>query len=64
EKSTCFAFYIALAINILLGLVFTLYWGVYGLAIASILSMIYWNIHLLYKVITQIKINPTIIIIR
>ena len=64
EKNTCFAFYIALAINIVLGVIFTLYWGVYGLAVASSLSMIYWNIHLLYKVIKQIKINPTIFIIK
>lgn len=64
EKNTCFAFYIALVINIVLGVIFTLYWGVYGLAVASSLSMIYWNIHLLYKVITQIKINPTIFIFR
>ncbi|AIT10110.1 multidrug transporter [Candidatus Francisella endociliophora] len=63
EKTTCFAFYIALAINITLGIIFTIYWGVYGLAIASSLSMIYWNIHLLYKVVTNIKINPTIFII-
>ena len=48
EKSTCFAFYIALFINIVLGFIFTLYWGVYGLAIASSLSMAYWNIHLLF----------------
>ncbi|MFV9925256.1 MAG: lipopolysaccharide biosynthesis protein [Francisella endosymbiont of Hyalomma scupense] len=64
EKNTCFAFYIALVINIVLGVIFTLHWGVYGLAVASSLSMIYWNIHLLYKVITQIKINPTIFIFR
>ncbi|ORM39174.1 multidrug transporter [Francisella endosymbiont of Ornithodoros moubata] len=64
EKNTCFVFYIALVINIVLGVIFTLHWGVYGLAVASSLSMIYWNIHLLYKVITQIKINPTIFIFR
>lgn len=64
ERTTCFAFYIALAVNMILGIVFTIYWGVYGLAIASSISMIYWNIHLLYKVITKIKINPTIFIFK
>lgn len=64
EKTTCFAFYIALVLNIILGVIFTMNWGVYGLAIASSLSMVYWNIHLLYKVITKIKINPTIFIFR
>ncbi|GAB4224186.1 MAG: oligosaccharide flippase family protein [Francisella sp.] len=63
EKNTCTAFYIALIINIVLGIIFTSYWGVYGLAIASSLSMVYWNIHLLYQVIKKIKINPTIFII-
>lgn len=62
EKSTCMAFYIALLINIILGITFTSLYGIYGLAVASSLSMIYWNIHLLYKVITTIKINPTIFI--
>lgn len=62
ERNTCIAFYIALIINIVLGIIFTIYWGVYGLAVASSISMIYWNIHLLYKVITIIKINPTIFI--
>jgi len=62
EKSTCMAFYIALALNISLGIILTNYWGVYGLAIASSLSMVYWNIHLLYKVITVVKVNPTIFI--
>ena len=60
EKSTCMAFYIALALNIILGTILTNYWGIYGLAIASSLSMVYWNIHLLYKVITVVKVNPTI----
>lgn len=64
EKNTCIAFYIALVLNIVLGSIFTLYWGVYGLAVASSISMIYWNIHLLYKVVTKIKINPTIFIFR
>jgi O-antigen/teichoic acid export membrane protein len=64
EKTTCFAFYIALIINIVFGVIFTIYGGVYGLAIASSLSMIYWNIHLLYKVVTKIDINPTIFIFR
>ncbi|MED7818672.1 MULTISPECIES: lipopolysaccharide biosynthesis protein [unclassified Francisella] len=64
EKTTCFAFYIALVLNIILGVIFTMNWGVYGLAIASSLSMVYWNIHLLYKVVTKIKINPTIFIFR
>ena len=63
EKSTCMAFSIALALNIVLGVILTGYWGVYGLAIASSLSMVYWNIHLLYKVVTVVKINPTIFII-
>ena len=63
EKSTCMAFYIALALNIVLGVILTGYWGVYGLAIASSVSMVYWNIHLLYKVVTVVKINPTIFII-
>ncbi|API87129.1 lipopolysaccharide biosynthesis protein [Francisella uliginis] len=64
EKTTCFAFYIALAVNIIFGIIFTIYGGVYGLAIASSLSMIYWNIHLLYKVVTKIKVNPTIFIFK
>ncbi|WP_150467483.1 lipopolysaccharide biosynthesis protein [Francisella sp. SYW-9] len=64
EKTTCFAFYVALIINIVLGIIFTIYGGVYGLAIASSLSMIYWNIHLLYKVVTKIGINPTVFIFR
>ncbi|MFT4693781.1 MAG: O-antigen/teichoic acid export membrane protein [Francisella sp.] len=63
EKSTCMAFYIALALNIILGTILTNYWGIYGLAIASSLSMVYWNIHLLYKVITVVKVNPTIFIV-
>lgn len=62
ERKTCIAFYFALAINIILGIFLTLEYGVYGLAVASSLSMIYWNIHLLYKVITLIGINPTIFI--
>ena len=61
EKSTCIAFYIALIINIVLGSILTYSNGIYGLAIASSISMIYWNIHLLYKVITKININPTVI---
>lgn len=64
EKKTCMAFYIALTINIILGIALTLEYGIYGLAIASSLSMIYWNIHLLYKVVKEIKINPTIFIFR
>ncbi|TDT74585.1 O-antigen/teichoic acid export membrane protein [Allofrancisella inopinata] len=62
EKKTCIAFYIALLINIVLGIIFTEIWGVYGLAVASSLSMTYWNIHLLYQVVTKLKINPTIFI--
>ena len=62
EKSTCMAFYIALALNVILGIVLTSYWGVYGLAIASSSSMVYWNIHLLYKVVTVVGVNPTIFI--
>ncbi|ASG69016.1 multidrug transporter [Francisella halioticida] len=64
EKTTCFAFYVALAVNIIFGIIFTIYGGVYGLAVASSLSMIYWNIHLLYKVVTKIEVNPTIFIFR
>lgn len=64
ERNTCFAFYIALIINISLGVLFTLNWGVYGLAIASSISMIYWNVHLLCEVLIKIKINPTIFILH
>lgn len=64
EKSTCLAFYIALFINILLGSILTHSYGIYGLAVASSISMVYWNFHLLYKVVTLLKINPTIFIVR
>jgi O-antigen/teichoic acid export membrane protein len=61
EKRTCVAFYIALTINITLGSILTYTNGIYGLAVASSISMIYWNIHLLIEVIRKIKINPTVI---
>ena len=62
EKTTCKAFYIALFINIAFGIISTYYYGVYGLAITSSISMIYWNLHLLYSVVTKVGINPTIFI--
>lgn len=62
ERKTCIAFYFALTINIILGVFLTLEYGIYGLAIASSISMIYWNMHLLYEVITILNINPTIFI--
>jgi len=60
EKITCKAFYLALCLNILMGIILLPIWGVYGLAIASALSTIYWNLHLLIEVIRKVKINPTI----
>ena len=62
EKNTCVAFYISLVINIILGVILTSYWGIFGLAIASSFSMICWNFNLLYQVIKKIKINPTIFV--
>ena len=64
ERKTCTAFYIALFINIFFGVFSTYYYGVYGLAVTSSISMIYWNLHLLYSVVTKVGINPTIFIRR
>ncbi|WP_071663824.1 lipopolysaccharide biosynthesis protein [Francisella frigiditurris] len=61
EKNTCVAFYIALTINVILGIILTNFYGIYGLAVASSISMAYWNMHLLIEVMLKIKVNPTII---
>ncbi|WP_239986758.1 lipopolysaccharide biosynthesis protein [Fastidiosibacter lacustris] len=60
EKTTCTVFYIALSINILLGIILTPSLDAYGVAIASAVAMIFWNIVLVYVVMTKLKINPTI----
>ena len=64
EKTTCRVFYIALFINILLGILFIFYWGAYGVAIASAIAMAFWNICLLIIVVKRLNINPTIFIRR
>ena len=64
EKTTCRVFYIALFINILLGILFIFYWGAYGVAIASAIAMAFWNICLLIIVVKRLNINPTIFVRR
>ena len=64
ERRTCAAFFIALAINIILGSILTYFYGIYGLAVASSLSMAYWNIHLLIEVVRKIGINPTVFVFK
>ena len=64
EKTTCRVFYIALLINILLGILFIFYWGAYGVAVASAIAMAFWNICLLIIVIKRLHINPTIFVRR
>ncbi len=60
EKLSCRVFYTALAINLIFG--WGLFWpfGVFGIAMASVIAMIYWNIHLVLLVKQKIHINPTI----
>lgn len=60
EKTTCRVFYVALMINIVLGIILIPFYQAYGVAIASVIAMMYWNIYLLVIVITKLKINPTI----
>ncbi|WP_233263304.1 MATE family efflux transporter [Caedibacter taeniospiralis] len=60
EKTTCRVFYIALIINIVLGVILIPNLNAYGVAIASAVAMIFWNIVLTHMVIKKIGINPTI----
>ena len=60
EKLTCRIFYIALLINIVLGIAFIPFWQAYGVAIASAIAMIFWNVTLVIIVIKKLGVNPTI----
>ncbi|GGF88081.1 MULTISPECIES: lipopolysaccharide biosynthesis protein [Cysteiniphilum] len=60
EKTTCRVFYIALVINIVLGIALIPSLHAFGVAIASALAMIFWNLVLTYFVIKELGINPTI----
>lgn len=60
EKTTCRAFYIALVINIALGIALIPSLHAFGVAIASAIAMIFWNLVLTYLVIKKLGINPTI----
>ncbi len=62
EKITCRVFYIALSINIVLGIWFIFYWHAYGVAIASSIAMAFWNIYLLVIVVKRLRINPTVFV--
>lgn len=60
EKITCRVFYQALILNIVLGVTLIYPLGVYGVAIASAIAMIYWNIYLVIEVYRKVGVNPTI----
>lgn len=60
EKATCRVFYIALVINIVLGIILIPRLHAYGVAVASAIAMIFWNLVLTYFVIKKLSINPTI----
>ncbi|WP_440993786.1 lipopolysaccharide biosynthesis protein [Cysteiniphilum litorale] len=60
EKTTCRVFYIALVINIVLGIALIPSLHAFGVAIASAIAMIFWNLVLTYFVIKKLGVNPTI----
>ena len=59
EKITTNVFYVAIIINIVLGMALVKELGAYGVAIASAISFSQWNICLVYFVYKKLKINPT-----
>lgn len=60
EKTTAKVFYYSLLTNIILGVALIKPLGVYGLALASSISIAQWNIVLVYFAIKKIGINTTI----
>ena len=60
EKTTCRVFYVALLINVVFGISLIPFWHAYGVAVASVIAMAFWNITLLAIVLQRLKINPTI----
>lgn len=64
EKITCRVFYIALVINIVLGITLIPSLNTYGVAIASAVAMILWNLFLTYFVMKKLSINPTVFIFK
>lgn len=60
EKITCKVFYQALGINVVLGIMLIYPMGVYGVALASAIAMIYWNIYLVIEVKRRVGVNSTI----
>ena len=60
EKYSCKVFYQALLINIILGSILFCFFNLYGVAFASSVAVIYWNIKLVLFVKRKLGINPTI----
>lgn len=61
EKITVYTFYFAIFLNLILGSILAHVLGATGVAISSSLSLIAWNIVLIYYCFKKLKINPTII---
>jgi O-antigen/teichoic acid export membrane protein len=61
EKITAQGFYIAICIKLILGIIFLNYYGVYGVAIASVIALVVWNLIMIYFCYKKLGINPTII---
>ena len=61
EKIPVKGFYIAIVIKLILGIVLVNHYGMFGVAITSVIALVLWNLIMTYFCFKNIKINPTII---
>lgn len=61
ERSTLFAVAVSSIVTVVLNILLTPLWGIEGAAVATSVSMVIWNIILIFQVQRKLKIDPTIL---